>query len=252
MSVSQSDFHAALLDSTAPVPSGLRDGNGRAAGSRFSVYRNNVAVSLTEALEVNFPAVRKLIGEKKFRAMAGIFLRQHPPEAPMISQYGTEMPEFLKTFQPLAHIGYLPDVARLELALRQSYHAADATPVDPATLGNMAPEALMGAHLDLAPALRLLRSDWPVHGIWSYKMEPAAPKAVHEPQNVLILRPDFDPRMTVINNSAVAFLQGLLDGTSLGTAHDRGIGVDPDFDLAHILGLLIGGQAITNIITGES
>ena len=50
MTVSQLDFRTAMLDAAVDVPDGLIDANGNPAGQRFSVYRNNVAVSLTEAL----------------------------------------------------------------------------------------------------------------------------------------------------------------------------------------------------------
>ena len=75
MSVGQTDFQAALLDADLPVPPGLSDGQGNAAGKRFAVYRNNVAVSLTEALITAFPSIYTLVGDQFFRAMAGSFLR---------------------------------------------------------------------------------------------------------------------------------------------------------------------------------
>lgn len=112
----QSAFHAALMDAARPVPEGLRDPAGRPAGKRFDVYRNNVAVSLTRALETGFPVLRKLVGAEFFSAMAGVYLRTHPPTSPLLQQYGQDMPGFLRGFPPAKSLPYLPDIARLELA----------------------------------------------------------------------------------------------------------------------------------------
>ena len=57
------EFSVALLDPTQPVPEGLFDGDERPAGRRFDVYRNNVVVSLGEAILTGFPILTKLLGE---------------------------------------------------------------------------------------------------------------------------------------------------------------------------------------------
>ena len=44
------DFAQALLAPEAPSPASTRDPCGGAAGVRFDVYRNNVTVSLIEAM----------------------------------------------------------------------------------------------------------------------------------------------------------------------------------------------------------
>ncbi len=119
-------FAAALLDPDLAVPSGLVDPSGRPAGKRFDVYRNNVVASLSSALADGFPAVHALVGAEFFSAMAGVYVRVHPPNNPRMMYFGAQMPAFLEGFGPVAHLAYLPDVARLELALRASYHAADA------------------------------------------------------------------------------------------------------------------------------
>ncbi|WP_375691097.1 putative DNA-binding domain-containing protein [Pseudooceanicola sp. LIPI14-2-Ac024] len=193
MSVSQTEFRAALLDPDRAAPQGLGDGRGAAAGRRFAVYRNNVAVSLTEALETGFPTVAKLIGAENFRHLAGLFLRAHPPESPLMMVYGARLPDFIAGIGALSHLGYLPDVARLDLALRQSYHAADATPVAADALQAIAPEDLGQTRLTLAPALRLLNSRWPLHGIYRFNHEDGAPKPEPRAEAVLVTRPDYDP-----------------------------------------------------------
>mgnify|MGYP001390820627 CR=1 FL=1 len=46
-----SHFAAALLDAERAVPSGLVAWNGSDPARRFAIYRNNVVVSLVDALE---------------------------------------------------------------------------------------------------------------------------------------------------------------------------------------------------------
>ncbi|WP_372833199.1 HvfC/BufC N-terminal domain-containing protein, partial [Puniceibacterium confluentis] len=125
---SQSAFHAALLDAATAVPAGLTDGNGHSAGRRYAVYRNNVAVSLRDALETGYPAIARLLGRENFRHVAGLHLRASPPETPCMMLYGADFPDFLASLAPLAHLPYLADVARIEWGLRCAYHAADSTP----------------------------------------------------------------------------------------------------------------------------
>lgn len=251
MSVSQSTFHSALLDASVTVPEGLSDGLGQPAGSRFSVYRNNVAVSLTEALELSFPAIVKLLGDENFKGLAGIFLRQHPPETPIMMHYGAAFPDFLAGFGPLSHIGYLADVARLEQAIRVSYHAADATPISTDALQALPPEELAAARFDLAPSLQLVSSTWPIHQIWAYNLQDGAPKPTGGAQNVLILRAEFDPDLTPVSAGLFAFISELSAGHTLTDAAGTASSLDEEFDLSHGLGLLLSGQAITRIKTGD-
>lgn len=247
MSVDLATFRRAMLAPDQPVPEGLTDGAGRPAGRRFAVYRNNVAVSLTEALETGFPAVRSLIGAENFKKVAGLYLRAHPPSSPLMMQYGADFPTFLSDFRPLAHIGYLADVARLELALRQSYHAADADPLDAARLDGLPPERLFAARVTLAPALRLIRSPWPLHAIWAYATQKDAPKPHPTPQDVLITRPGFDPVAQPLPKGGAAFIAALSRRQTLGQAHEAATHETPDFDLGPVFALLLTGAALTDL-----
>lgn len=248
----QGAFRSAILDPAQPAPPGLVDGHGAPAGRRFAVYRNNVTLSLTEALEQTFPIVRKLIGSENFAHVARAYLRAHPPASPILSRYGESFPGFIEGFAPLAHLGYLPDIARLERALVDSYHAADAPAFDPAILSQTAPEALPALHLRLAPAVRLLRSAWPIHGIWRFNTEEPAPQPPHEAQDVLITRPDYDPLPRLLPRGGAAFIAALLADAPLGEAAQSATETAPDFDLSALLALLLADHAIAAAIPGES
>ena len=246
----QSEFAQAILNPDLPVPDGLQNPEGAPAGKRFSVYRNNVAVSLSEALEVTFPVIRKLVGDEFFKAMAGVFLRQHQPDSPVLMFYGTPMPAFLEGFDPVTHLGYLPDVARIELALCRSYHAADTPPLDPIALQAIAPDNLLKTHLHLAPSVHLIRSKWPAASIFHANSSDDAPQPEMRPEDVLITRPEFDPQVTTLPPGAGAFIAALIDNAPLDDALKQVTIASGDFDLTETLGLLLTAGAITKISEG--
>lgn len=244
MSTGQTEFTSALLDPSLAIPANLSDPQGRPAGSRFSVYRNNVSVSLIDALETAFPVVHKLVGSKFFRAMSDVHFRQYPPKSPLMMNYGADMPGFLTGFEPVTHLGYLPDIARLELAIRQSYHAADSQPIDPKELQTLPMELLMSARLELSPVVRLVKSDWPIHSIWHANMYPDAPAPKMQAQSVLVTRPNLDPIPVDLPAGGGDFVESIGKGNSFGMAIDH---AGEGFDLAAMLGVLLTGGAIAKI-----
>ncbi|MCG6902138.1 MAG: DNA-binding domain-containing protein [Rhodobacter sp.] len=243
----QTAFTRALLDPALAAPEGLVNPDGAPATKRFDVYRNNVAVSLIEALETGFPVICKLVGEAFFKAMAGIYLRRFPPTSQLMMFYGQDMPAFLTGFEPVQHLQYLPDVARLELALRACYHAADATPIAPETLQDMPADRLMAARFEFAPAMALIRSRWPVHGIWRMNMEDGAPQPGNAGENVLLTRPEYDPQLTTLAPGGGTFVAALMNGKAFGESLDAATAQVPDFDLTATLGVLFAGAAITRL-----
>lgn len=247
MNVEQDAFARALLAPEAAVPPGLSDPNGRPAGKRFDVYRNNVMASLTDALTTAFPVIHKLVGAANFKVLAAAFVRKHPPQTPLIMHYGAEMPSFLETFEPARSLGYLPDIARLEQAMRTAYHAADAQAIDPAWLAQVPPDALMTLRLALAPAVQVLRSPWPIHSIWSYNMVANSPKPEARAEDIAVLRPGFDPEPHLLAPGVAAFLTALHEGVALGTANARAGAEAADFDLAQALSLLLSTNSLTHL-----
>lgn len=250
MSVDQQSFVDALLDPARPVPPGLSDGAARPAGRRFGVYRNNVAVSLTEAIHLAFPVIAKLLGRENMDGLAGMFLRAHPPGTRMLMQYGDAFPDFLADMPQLAHLGYLPDMARLELALRRSYHAADAEPAATETLTGDA-ETLARSRIVFAPALQVVRSRWPIFDIWRFNTEDGAPQPSAQAQDVLITRPEFDPVPQPLPDGGADWLAALARGDSVADALDAVLADAPGFDPAPTLTLLLRGGAITALRPGQ-
>jgi hypothetical protein len=139
-------FAEALLAREFNCPPGLKTWNGSDPARRFAIYRNNVIVSLVDALADTYPVVQAMVGIEFFRAMAREFVFVRPPASPVLAHYGAGFAEFIAGFPPAASLPYLPDLARLELMRVEVYHAADDTPALRVLQSRHAVASLWAAH----------------------------------------------------------------------------------------------------------
>src|SRR5215475_7119811 len=80
-------FAPGLTDPTRATPADVVGPRGKAAIKRYAVYRNNVTVSLIDALAATYPAVQRITGVEFFRAMARFHIRATPPTWPRLSRF---------------------------------------------------------------------------------------------------------------------------------------------------------------------
>jgi Putative DNA-binding domain len=237
-------FSAAILNPALPVPGELHGPEARKADKRYAVYRNNVTVGLTGALEANFPAIKRLVGDEFFAAMARAFVRENPPKSRLMAEYGASFPGFLEGFEPLARYPYMADVARLERLWLDAYHEADAAPLDGAALAALVPDALFETRFAAHPAARLFASPFAAVSIMSANRSGGVVPPV-DPQNAefgLVSRPHLDVAVRHISASSHAFLSALITGSTLGESIETAMALDPQFNLAaNIQGFLEAG-----------
>ena len=234
-------FEAALRG--GPLPPGLTARDPDEVPRRFAVYRNNVTVSLTGALSLRFPVVRRLVGDDYFTALAGVYAEADRPKSPVLAEWGEGFAGFLAAFPPLAAYPYLADVARIEQARGRAFHAADAPPVDPAILTAADPDAV---RLILHPSVILLRLSHPAVSIWARNQPGAEALPVGAgPETALILRDAaFAVPVQVLGAGDAAFVEAMLCGTVLAEAARRAQGCDPGHDPQPILVTLMRAGAI--------
>ncbi len=246
----QPDFGSALLDPDAGTPLGVIGPDGKPAPKRFNVYRNNVVVSLCEALAQTYPAVGALLGQEYFGALAKAFVTRYPPASPVLIWYGGGFADFIEAFPPLVAYPYLGDVARLEWAWLQAYHAADAGPLDPAALGAIAPERLGAVTFTPHPAASVIVSEWPVWDlIRANRFTPGDPVGIDlaQPQDVLVARPDMVVELYLLRPGTARFLAGLLEGRSLGEAAMEAQAQCAEFSLADSLSDCLSSGVFTAV-----
>lgn len=251
---SQQAFAEALLATEPVCPPGLTTWNGSAPEKRFAIYRNNVIVSLIDAVADSFPVTRELVGEAFFRAMARQFVRANPPRSPVLALYGDGFAEFVEAFPAAAGVPYLADVARLELLRIQAWHAADADPLAPEQIARLLGDAaaLPDARFALHPSVRLLRSPYAVVSLWAAHQSESAALALadvdpKQAETALVLRNGLDVEISAIGQGAAMFISLLQQGAAFGEAAGQALAADAGFDLAASLGALIRGGALAGV-----
>jgi hypothetical protein len=244
----QAAWPQALLDPDVPAPAGLTSWNGSDPVQRFAVYRNNVIVSLVDALADTFPATQSLLGEEFFRAMAREFVRANPPRSPVLTFYGQEFPAFIAAFPPAFALPYLPDLARLELAYVSAFFAADAAPLDAAALAAILqqPDQLVGLVLHLHPSLSVLSSPFAVVSLWAAHQGDFDISEVHPeaPEGAWVLRHEQAVKVLRMSHGDCRFISAIQTNTPLGPAAEMASQVDTEYELTRCLTVLLREQAV--------
>jgi len=234
----QIEFSAALLNPEVDAPKNLISPDGSPAGSRFDVYRNNVTLSLLDAMKLSFPVIEKLLGTIRFRDLALAYIRQHPPQSPVLMFFGADFDRFIENYSELSHIPYLPDIARLELAQRECYHAEDAELFDASNLQELGEDAVMAGYLRPAPATRIIKSKFPIYDIWLRNSGEDDHPISKESQHVLLTRPVLDVECTQLTPAFSKFLN-LLSQHTVGNAIQQTLETEIDFPLGEILTIIL-------------
>jgi hypothetical protein len=235
------------------APTDVIAGPGKGVVKRYNVYRNNVTVSLIDALVAIYPAVQRITGVEFFRAMARFHVRATPPTGPLLFDYGRDFPAFIETYEYAVGMPWLADTARIERAWLDAYHAAD-LPVLPAeALAVVEATALADLRFIPHPAAKVLRSKYPSVAIFAMnKVEsPAGSLCSDEAEDALITRPEQDVIVSRLPPGGATFLICLLEGESLGVAAASAFNEVSSFDLSANLAGMISAGVFAAIRYGE-
>jgi hypothetical protein len=254
--VFQDGFAAALIAPTVPA-GGASDVSPEIARliaqPGFAVYRNTVLKGCIDALQANYPAVSRLVGDEWFRAAAMIYARANLPRQPSLLGYGSDFPVFLATFEPAAELPYLAGVARLDRFWTEAHVARDESPVAAAAVAGFAAAEL--AHVVLHPHASA-RWAWfdgtPVATIWGRNRTPEsivsgvaslAPDLEWAAEGVLVVRPRGAVLWTPLGKAGCAFLDACAAGEALAAAATAALDADPQADLAALIAQLLDAGA---------
>lgn len=247
----QDAFAAALLDPRPGDPPVAE----LTAQPGFAIYRNTVMKGCVDALQANFPAVVRLVGEEWFRAAAAIHVRAEPPHSPVLLAYGAGFARFLEAFEPAAELPYLPDVARLDRLWTEAHVAADAEVLLPSALAALTPDQLGHATLRIHPATRWQRFDGqPIFTLWQRNRECSTDDSEIEwsGESALITRPHGAVEAAPVDAGACAFLDVCASGATLAEAALAALAINDSIDLARLMTSLLDAGAFSRLDLPDS
>lgn len=150
----------ALCAERIPLSDGLEaiiNDHGRmTARERLEIYANAYFHRLLDALKEDFPATFAVLGEVNFHNLITGYLIEYPPNEPNIYFAGQHLADFLRGHPISGKWPFLADLAALERAVADVFHALDAEPLDAAAIRVVPPAEWPAIALRMVPASRLL------------------------------------------------------------------------------------------------
>lgn len=207
----------------APGPVGIED-------RRLAIYRDLLFNNIENLLAGNFPVIRKLLGETRWKAMVRDFYRDHRAQTPLFPEIAREWLRYLESL-PALDPPFLLELAHyewVELALQISEARIGYVAYDPDG------DLLEGAPLVISPLAWPLAYTWPVHRLGP-DFQPTEPPPA---PTFLLLRREADGNVQFSVLSPLAFRllarldeQPQLSGREqlLALAQEAGVAADAGF-----------------------
>jgi Putative DNA-binding domain len=241
-------FAPGLTDPTTAAPDDVIAVPGKGVIKRYNVYRNNVTVSLIDALAAIYPAVQRITGVEFFRAMARFHVRATPPVSPLLFEYGRDFPAFIESYEYARDMPWLADPARIKRAWLDAYHAADLAVLPSEALTSINSASLPHLRFKPHPAAGIVRSNYPAVAIFAMNRTdgPVSPVCSSDAEDALVTRPNQDVIVSRLPAGGGTFLGALMDGIPLGAAVEVAFDETASFDLtANLAGMISAGVFAT-------
>ena len=210
---------------------------------RLAIHQRHYRSSLVAAIRTKFPATAWLLGIPFLHEAAGQFVRQHPPAAPCIAEYGEEFPRFLSTYLGGARVPYLCSFAELEWHLGQVAIAVDRPTLAFEAFSRFDMNTLMDTRLALQAGLRYLYASWPVDDLMKLYLSETAPNEYRlAPADVWLevrgARGEF--QINRLDLAEFVFRKAIWEGQSIGASAERALDIDAGFDVGRAFTALVG------------
>lgn len=216
----QRAFGEAIASST-PVAEG--EAHFVAPGARdpqtqLETYREQFWLRHVGCMIEDFPALQAVVGEERFADLCRRYFAAYPPSSFLLRDLGTSFARFL---DEAGEERLVVDLARVEWAFIEAFDAADAPPLDPASVAAIAEDEWPRAVLALHPSMQILDLAYPaedVRAAFRLRGEVLRPDA--KPSPLVVYRRDLLLYVEPLEPLAYELLVRLQRGETLGAASE--------------------------------
>ncbi|HXG77751.1 MAG TPA: DNA-binding domain-containing protein [Methyloceanibacter sp.] len=193
----QETFQRGILAGDDSILAEINDSDKENRKVLFGVYRNAYVARLAEILGQDYEQVHAYLGDEAFARLATAYIVANPSDQRSARWFGRHLPDFVRSREDYAKHPEVAELAALEKALADAFDAPDAEPLRIDALATVAPEDWAQLVFDPHPTAIRLSFNTNAAEIWSAlanETAPPAPKALPEPQPILVWRQEFMSR----------------------------------------------------------
>ena len=211
---------------------------------QLEIYREQFWLRHTGSLVEDFPGLCGILGQHEWERLVEAYLSAVVADSYTLRDLGSRLADFIAGAEWLPHRNLCLDMARLELAYVEVFDAEDTLPLLPERLAAIPSDTLGDARLVVAPAVRLLSTDYPVADLRrrlraQHDQEGDQSVAIPEksPQKLVVYRHDLKLWDMKVSSVAFELLGALAQGLALGAAAESAAtSPDAEAELAREIG----------------
>jgi len=223
---------------------------GAAAARRLAIHLRHYRTSLVTAVLNRFPATGWLVGTLRLEDAATQFVRENPPTAPCIAEYGQHFPQFLATWPGTEGVRYLSAFAELDWQLGRLAVAIDLPAVGRHDVVVLAGDDLADVVLTIQPGTHYVHAKWPIDELMTLYLSDQAPAQFVLPDTevwIEIRGVRGSLRFSRLVSPEFSFRVAIAEGLSLSGAAQRAWRIDPTFDPGVALATIVDGGLATSL-----
>lgn len=233
----QARFIAVLQQGPAAFPEGLFADTPERALLGLKAHANTISHARLVALEETYPRTREHLGEADFNALSRDFVDRAEVRPRKLMQLGADFANYLADQRRDAAA---IDLARIEWAWLQSYHAAEAEALELANLAGLDEQGLLDLVLALHPSARLIETQTAL----ALLIPEVADSATPDMRHLLITRPAHEVMLHPLAAISAALLRQAQFPVSMGNLLGRAIERAGEAEALPAIFALIGAGAL--------